>query len=64
MTIESSDIETLAGRPRKLVGDEGSIEEKSVDELIKADTYSKAASATAPPFGLRVAKAKPFGPVQ
>ena len=64
MTISSDDIEEQAQNPKQIQGDEGMVTERSVDELIKADRYSKHSSASSPPFGLRIGKAKPFGTVQ
>ena len=58
MTIESSDIEDNAKGPSRMTTEEGSVQEKSVDELIKADNHTKAAAATAVPYGLRLARIK------
>ena len=58
MAISSDDIETAAKGPKRVMGDEGSVTERSVDELIKADAYNKGANTQAAPFGLHVAKIK------
>lgn len=52
------DITGQANAPKKVTGDEGGIEERSVDELIAADRYTKAqgAGASGPPHGLRISK--------
>ena len=64
MTISSSDIEEAGKAPKKVVTDEGSVEEKSVDELIKADRYNSASTiGDAPLHGLRVSRFKPGGAV-
>lgn len=62
MAIESSDIETTAEGPKRVqqVG-EGMVEERDVDELIKADRYNRSGSAVNPPWGMRIARAKPSG---
>ena len=64
MAISDNEVEDSAKRPKSISGDEGSITEKSVDELKKADAFVAQRNATAPPFGLRIGKAQPFGSVQ
>ena len=64
MTISSSDIEDLGKSPKKTVTDEGSVEERPIDELIKADQYNKANTIGDDPLhGLRISRFKPGGPV-
>lgn len=64
MTISSDDIENAGKDPKKVVTDEGSVEEKHVDQLIKADQYANAKSVGSSPLhGLRVSRFKPGGPV-
>ena len=64
MTISDDNIEELAKAPKKTVTDEGSVEERSIDELIKADKYNKANSIGDDPLhGLRISRFKPAGPV-
>lgn len=61
MTIEPEDIEDLAATPKRVRTDEGTVEERSVDELVKADRYAKQKAANAVPWGMRIAKIKPQG---
>ena len=64
MTISEDDIQNAAKAPRKVVTDEGSVEEKNVNELIAADKYTKANSiGSSPLHGLRISRFKPGGPV-
>ena len=64
MALTDANIEDLANSPKKLVGDEGSIEEKNVHEMVLADRWIKHRNATAPPFGTRIAKCRCQGTVQ
>lgn len=58
------DIRTVANNPKRIRTDEGTVEERSIDDLIKADRYLKAQEAVdAVPWGLRVARMKPPGTV-
>jgi hypothetical protein len=63
--MEPSEIEDLARSPKSLRGEEGAVEERSVDEVIKADRYVKASSSAVDsvPFGLRIARTVPGGTV-
>ena len=63
MTINDSDFEEKADSPRRVTTDEGTVEERSIDELIKADkhTQSRAAGDNGPPHGLRISRFKPGG---
>jgi hypothetical protein len=62
--MEPSDIESLALSPRKIVTDEGSVEERSAQELIKADQHTTAQEiGDYPLHGLRISKFKPGGAV-
>jgi hypothetical protein len=63
MTIDPADIETQAQTPKQLRNDEGSVEERSIDELIKADVYARNAAATSVPWGMSIARTKPGGTV-
>lgn len=64
MAVDPEKIEELALAPKRVRTDEGSLEERSVDELIKADRYNQTASAqTAVPYGMRIARTKPPGTV-
>lgn len=58
------DLLTLASAPKRVRTEEGTVEERSVDELIKADQYLKSQEALdAVPWGIRVARTKPGGTV-
>lgn len=61
--MEPGEIEEAAQAPKKTAGDEGSIEERSIDELIQADRYEQAkqAGANGPPYGMRKARFKKPG---
>jgi hypothetical protein len=65
MAISSSDIEDRAKSPAKVRTDEGTVEEKDVGEIIRADRYNKASTAAVAkvPWGLRMARGKPGGAV-
>lgn len=64
MTISETDVETLAKKAKRVRTEEGTVEERSVDELIKADQYSNQKSASeAVPWGMRFARTKPGGTV-
>lgn len=60
-TIDVTSFSEVASAPKRARTQEGTIEERSIDELIKADQYEKAAAANAPPWGMRVARIKPRG---
>jgi len=63
-SISSNDLLELAKAPKKTVTDEGSVEERPIDELIKADKYNKANTiGDSPLHGLRISLFKPGGPV-
>jgi hypothetical protein len=61
MTISSDDIETHANAPKRVRTEEGTVEERSVDELIKADRYAREGTANTVPYGIRVARVRPGG---
>ena len=64
MTISQNDIEDLGKSPRKVTTDEGTVTERSVDELIKADQYGSVKQVGDNPLhGLRISRCKPGGPV-
>lgn len=54
--ITPEDISELAKSPKRITGDEGTVEERSIDELIKADKYQQSQQATKPPYGLRIGR--------
>ena len=39
MALEESEVETSLTNPRRVRGDQGEIEERSADEIIKTDIY-------------------------
>lgn len=59
---EDIDIVSAANNPLRMRTDEGSIEERSIDELIKADRYNKSSDASKVPWGMRIARSQPGGP--
>lgn len=62
MAIDESTIEDAAQDPLRVRNDEGMVEERPIDDLIKADRYSAAKQATARvPWGLRMARTQPAG---
>lgn len=61
MAIDDNTIENAAQDPKRVRTAEGTVEERSVDELIKADKYTANKAATRPPFGLRMARTQPAG---
>lgn len=54
--ITSEDIVDAALGPKRITGDEGTVEERGIDEVIKADKYNESKQATKPPYGMRCAK--------
>lgn len=61
-TDETIDVVAAANNPKRMRTEEGSIEERSVNELIAADRYNAAkSSASAVPWGLRIARTQPAG---
>ena len=64
MTISQTDVEDAGKGPKRVRTDEGYVEERPVDELIKADQYAATKAAQgAVPWGLRIARTKPPGTV-
>lgn len=59
MAITQTEIEDKAKEPKKVRTDEGFVEERSVDELIKADKYKNAQAVMRVPWGLSIARTKP-----
>ncbi len=59
--MEPEQFEELASAPRKTIGDEGTVEERSVSELIDADRYASAKQAAKAPYGLRLARIRKPG---
>ena len=55
-------IEEAASNPRRMSGDLGSVDERSIDELIKADQYlAQKRARAAGGFGLKFLKISPPG---
>ena len=54
--VTSTEITDLGKSPQRVTGDEGTVEERSVDELIKADRYASAKDTTSVPYGIRAAR--------
>lgn len=61
--IPSDVIKDLATAPKRTVGDEGSVEERPISELIEADRYNASKAAEKPPYGLRLARIRYPGTV-
>lgn len=57
--IATTDLVDLMKAPARTRTVEGTVEERSVNELIKADTYLRGKQVDGPPFGIRIAKTKP-----
>jgi len=57
--ISRTDVINTAKGPKKIIGDEGSVEEREIDDLIKADQYQQRKQVTGPPFGMKIARALP-----
>lgn len=53
----------LAQIPQKVVGDEGSVEERKASDLIALDRYLGDKQVSKPPFGMRIATVRPRGTV-
>jgi hypothetical protein len=56
----SDNIEEVAGAPKKSSGDNGSVEEHDLDDMIKADRYLRARSAGLG-AGFKISKLIPGG---
>jgi hypothetical protein len=59
MAITDQQIEDLAASPQRARTDEGSVQERSVTELIKAAQYIDQRALSYAPWGIRVARAYP-----
>ena len=58
------DIEAMGNSPKRQRTDEGSTEERTIDELMKAKNYVTEETAKAnPPWGIRLARSRPGGTV-
>jgi hypothetical protein len=56
MPIDEEDIQDLATSPKKVQGDEGTVEERPISEIIEADRYTSAKQANRVPWGMRMAR--------
>lgn len=64
MTISDADLQELATAPKKTVTDEGSVEERPIQDVIEADRYLRAQDVgDVPLHGLRISRFKPRGAV-
>jgi hypothetical protein len=65
MATDASDIKTSAGKPKRVSGDQGSVEVHSIEDQIAADKYQEAKKRTRSgknPFaGLRFRQRPPGG---
>lgn len=51
--IDPDEIDELTTAPKRTTGDEGTVEERSIDEVIAGDRYTAAKRAEKAPWGLR-----------
>ncbi len=58
MALTQDEIDELAGAPERVTGDEGTIKERPIKDVIAADQYAHDAAATNIPWGMRMARAK------
>jgi hypothetical protein len=57
MALSDEELDELGKAPKRSRTDEGSVEERSVDDLLKLKNYQEAAAAQAgAPYGMRIAK--------
>jgi len=63
MAITTTEVEDLGKTPKRVRTDEGTVEERSVEDLVKADQFAAVKGASAVPWGMRVARTKPGGTV-
>lgn len=49
--------------PKRMRTDEGTVEERTIHELVTGDRYIAAKAATRAPWGMRIARARPMGTV-
>tara|TARA_Y100000310_G_scaffold278675_1_gene297257 strand:- start:438 stop:632 length:195 start_codon:yes stop_codon:yes gene_type:complete len=62
MAISNDDIEDAGKGPKEVQTDEGTVKERPIDDLIKADQHSQNKQATSQPLhGLKVSRFKPGG---
>jgi hypothetical protein len=61
MPIEEDAINELAQAPKRVTGDEGTVEERDIKDVIAADRYEQSKKATRPPYGMRMAQIRSPG---
>ena len=62
-TLTEEQLAALIATPQKVVGDEGSVEERKADDLIALDRHAANKAASGVPFGMRIARVRPSGTV-
>ncbi len=53
--ITADEIMDMAEGPKRITGEEGTVEERAMDDVIKGDRYGLAKGITQPPYGIRMA---------
>lgn len=62
MAISKDDVEDTGKGPKEVQTDEGTVKERPIDDLIKADNHSQAKQiGNGPLHGLRISRFKPAG---
>jgi hypothetical protein len=59
--LSDEELDDRVRAPKRVSGDEGTVEERDADQTIQLDVYSK--SASKPPYGMRLARVAPRGTV-
>ena len=63
MALTEEELDALARAPKKVTGDEGSVEERSAKDFIEFNNYREAGKIGGPPYGMRIARVMPMGTV-
>mgnify|MGYP003332645182 CR=1 FL=1 len=63
MPLDDEKVDELASAPKRTRTDEGTVEERGADDLIKLDQYASHKKNNQVPWGMKVARTKPQGPV-
>lgn len=58
---ELADIETLARTPKRTRTDEGTVEERPIEDVIAAERYEASKAVSGPPYGVTFARIRPPG---
>ena len=61
--VTPEQIAEYAQTPQKVVGDEGSVEERRAGDFIALDRYAQEKQVTGPPHGMRISVVRPRGTV-